>query len=172
MAILVAEGSNVAQLQSYPSPIDYYAEGQRGQVILTGPGLSLIGDLAGAEQIWAQYFTPAGAQVIDVHGEGSINPFSNSQAVIDFVIPGSAGQSQCGCAGAGAYMGLGPVLVLAIIGAIGLALLALGWAINNIRLTAEAAGPVASAFGSAAIFAAIAVLGLVAYNAIGPKRKT
>jgi hypothetical protein len=128
----IAEASSPEALTPQVGTYEY-VDGQRGRVILNGPGLGPLGDLALAEQIWGQQLVPVGAQLVDVWGEGL------NTAIVEFIIPRTAGANQsCGCAGSEQYaQARFPVLAVAIVGAIIGALALIGWITNNIRLTAQ-----------------------------------
>lgn len=91
--------------------------GDRGQIILTGPGLGIAADLSGAEVAWRNIFGRAGLGVQDIHGEGL------QTAIVDWYVPAErtllASPEDANMAS--------PVAAVVLIGAIVAVVLFLGW---------------------------------------------
>ena len=121
---VVAEANSPQELQAATPLVDSIPDGVRGQVVIHGPMIGPLADLMFAEQIWGSKLVPTGVQVIDVHGEGT------NTAIVEWLNP------------AGASAGLSPgdarmrfvIAAVVVIGAVALALLALGWVINKITV--------------------------------------
>lgn len=128
---LIATGRTVAEFQASIAAGAVMQEGQKGRVMLQGPGIGYLGDTAGMEQLWGSHLVPAGAVVDDVEGVGS------STVIVRFHIPAALGQ--------GAQVALGPVALIGIALAIGAAVAALAWLVNSITLFIETLGPVGKA---------------------------
>ena len=159
---VLAEASSVAELRTVTPSVAVIPEGATGEVRVRGFwGLGFLADLPGAEIVWKQLFNPQGLDVIDVHGEGS------RTAVVDWANPTS--QSQ---AGGYAPHRIGPLAVIAIIGAVALALAVLGWAVSKITIlmfgTSGPEGGLVGAFGGVGF---VVVGGLIAAYLISSQRK-
>ena len=119
---VVAEASSIAELQEAVPTAQSFPEGALGRVRIRGFGLGVLGDLAGAEKVWNQFFNPEGLEILGVSGEGF------STVVVDFSNP--VAQAQDGYA----PQRFGPVAIIAIIFAVTAALSVLGWVISKITI--------------------------------------
>ncbi len=119
--IVVAEASSISELQSTTPNVAEIPDGVRGRVIIDGPFIGPLADLAFAEQLWGQRLAPTGARVIDVFGDGL------NRAVVEYEVP--AGTAAQGFAPAGII-----ITAVVLLAAIGGAALALGWAIRQITV--------------------------------------
>ncbi len=154
---VIADVSSPEELQAVTPTVATLQPGRRGQIVVQGFGLGLLGDLAGAEFVWQTFFAPAGIETVDVHGEGF------STVVVDWRIPKAAlaGQALAG-------MGIGPVAVVALIGAAALALFALGWVIS--RITVLLFGPEGGGAFNFLVIGLIAIGGVLVLSSVGGKR--
>ncbi len=153
---VIAEVSSPEELQQVTPTVGTLRPGRRGQIVVQGFGLGILGDLSGAEFVWNQFFGSEGIETVDVHGKGF------STVIVDWRIP------QTALAGQGvAEMGF-PIAVLALLGAAALALFALGWAIN--KITVLLFGPGGGGAGNFLIVGLIAIGAVLVVSAIGGKR--
>ena len=145
--IIVARASSAAELRTITPNVATIPEGVRGRVIIEGPFIGPLADLAFAEITWGNAFAPTGAEVIDVFGDGL------NKAVIEYRIPvgGSAAQ---GFARQGLIVTATVLLV-----SIAAAAIAIGWAIRQITVLFFGAEDGASAVTG--VFRLAAVAGLI-----------
>ena len=112
---IILDVDSFEALQSAVPTVESFSPGDRGQIVLSGPGIGIAADLAGAEATWRSILGESGFSVQDVHGDGL------STGIIDWFVPADAPAGQ-GQANMGAAI---PALVL--VGAILAVLLFLGW---------------------------------------------
>lgn len=176
---IVIEGSSGAELQAN-TPDVALLPGSTGHVevfakrvlgicpLPLGPLMSL--PLAG--DLLAQAIAPHGAVVTDRGGIGGI--FA-CDAFFDWAIPVPVAQDHpCGCQGQDTPMGIAPIVYLiALVGAIALALFAFGWAIDKIKMTVQAVVEGVGPVGGFLLLAGVVVIGLLLakYLAGGRKRR-
>ena len=72
MAQTVLDWTDFDDLQAgnFTVLVDPLVPGDVGRIEMTGFGIGLLADAAGAELIWRQTFLPDGVEIIDVFGEG------------------------------------------------------------------------------------------------------
>ena len=142
LAVLV-EATTLAELRSAIPATDDLPPGTHGKVVIEGFGVGPLADLAGAEQAWGSFLVPAGAEVLDVHGEGL------NKAIVDWRIFEVAATAMASS-----------LAVVVFIGVVALALAALGWAISRITIFFEQAGPMI-------LIGLVLVVGLVVLSSRG-----
>jgi hypothetical protein len=120
--VIVAQARSAEELRNLTPSISQIPDGVRGRVIIDGPFIGPLADLAFAEQTWGQRLAPSGARVTDVFGDGL------NRAVIEYEIP-AAGEAAQGFARAGLI-----IAVLVLLAAIAGAAIALGWAVRQITV--------------------------------------
>ena len=120
--IIVAEASSAEELRTLTPNVAEIPDGVRGRVIIDGPFIGPLADLAFAEQLWGERLAPVGATVTDVFGDGL------NRAVVEYRVP-AAGTAAQGFARAGLV-----IVALAILAAVAGAALAIGWAITKITV--------------------------------------
>lgn len=114
------------QAGNYTVLVDPLVPGDVGRIEMTGFGIGLLADAAGAEFIWRETFLPEGVEIVDVFGEGL-----NSAVVVFTVLPDAASVRVA----AGAEV-VAPALiaVAAYIGLLLIVILALGWFVQEVRI--------------------------------------
>ena len=122
---VILDVASLGALKTAVPAIQMLNPGDRGQIVLTGPGLGIAADLSGAEAAWRTIFARAGLEVRDVSGEGF------RTAIIEWYVPaGGRVASAQGEAHLGspedANMGAA-LAALVLVGAIIAVLLFLGW---------------------------------------------
>ena len=122
-AVLV-EATTLAELRAAIPATNDLPPGTHGKVVIEGFGVGPLADLAGAEQTWGSFLVPAGAEVLDVRGEGF------STAIVDWRIQAAVDAAMAS-----------PLAPVILIGAVALALAARGWVISRITIFFEQAGP-------------------------------
>lgn len=120
--VIVAQARSAEELRNLTPSISQIPDGVRGRVIIDGPFIGPLADLAFAEQTWGQRLAPSGARVTDVFGDGL------NRAVIEYEVP-AAGEAAQGFARAGLI-----IAVLVLLAAIAGAAIALGWAVRQITV--------------------------------------
>lgn len=118
------EATSIAELQGAIPSLSHLVEGGRGRFVVEGPGLGLLADAIGMEQLWGFYLREAGVSIVDVHGEGL------NTAVVDWV----AAPHPPAIAVQGVAQVASPVLIaspILIVAAVIAVLLALGWAFSK-----------------------------------------
>lgn len=144
--LIIAQGSSIADLEAQTPTIEVIPEGSFGRVVLSGIGIGPLADVAGAEQLFAPFFTPEGAQVADVYGEGL------NTAIVEWFVPVTQAQGSFAPARI-------PVLAIGLILAIGGAAAATGWFISSITVLLDQLGPAGkAAFNAIAIAGAVLVV--------------
>jgi len=92
--IIVARASSAEELRTLTPNVAEIPDGARGRVVIDGPFIGPLADLAFAEQLWGDRLAPVGATVTDVFGDGL------NRAVIEYQVP-AAGTAAQGFARAG-----------------------------------------------------------------------
>ena len=160
--VIVARASSPAELQVTTPNVSEIPDGARGRVVIEGPFIGPLADLAFSEQVWGQQLAPRGAVVTDVFGDGL------NTAVVEFRVPES-GQSGQGFARAGIV-----IAAVGLLAAIGFALIALGWAVRQITVLffGENDGrPLGASLGMIALVGGVAFLALSSRQS-GSRRRT
>jgi len=121
---LVAEANSPQELQAATPRVSTIPDGVRGQVIIHGPFIGPLADLVFAEQIWGRNLVPVGMQVLDVHGEGM------DTAIVEWLNPATG---SVGLTPGDARMQF-VVAAVVVLGAVAVALVALGWVISKISV--------------------------------------
>jgi len=121
---VVAEANSPQELQAATPLVDEIPAGVRGQVVIHGPMIGPLADLMFAEQIWGRNLVPAGVRVIDVHGEGT------NTAIVEWLNPAGAAASLSPGEARHEFV----IAAVVVLGAVAIALLALGWVINKITV--------------------------------------
>lgn len=119
---LLAEVTSIDQLSQVQPALTDLPPGSKGRVVIQGTGIGLLADLAGMEQLW-QRKMPSEIKIVDVYGNGL------SEAVVNWEVMPTMGQ------GITLSIGVGPFII-----AIGVALMALGWAIHKIIVWLDSLG--------------------------------
>lgn len=152
----IAQASSPGELQNVTPSVRELTAGRVGRTIVESPIWAPIGplaDLAGAETIFRNIFTPEGIEVIDVHGEGL------TTAVIDWRVSPTFQAAQ-----GNASMSAVLILAIVVLGAISLALFAAGWAVKQITvllLGREDSPGLVNSFGGVVALGAVALVAVV-----------
>ena len=146
--IIVAQASSAEELRTLTPNVAEIPDGARGRVIIEGPFIGPLADLAFAEQFWGGRLAPSGAVVIDVFGDGL------NKAVIEYRIP------EGGTAAQGFARQAFVITALVFLAAIAGAALAIGWAIRQITVLFFGEDGSATS-GVTGVFRLAAVAGLI-----------
>ena len=152
--VIVARASSAEELRTLTPNVAEIPDGARGRVVIEGPFIGPLADLAFAEQFWGDRLAPPGAEVIDVFGDGL------NKAVIEYRIP------EGGTAAQGFARQAFVITALVFLAAIAGAALAIGWAITRITVLffgeKGSDGGVTGGFRMAAVAGVLAGLFLLA----------
>lgn len=152
---VLVRAASLEELRDATPTLQELPPGTTGRVVVEGPGLGPLADLAGAEEVWRRAFGQRGLEVLDVAGEGL------SRAIVRWRVPAPA--PAAGAAALGS-----PLPPLVLLGAIVLALAVLGWAVRQVIVLVDRLGPgVAVGLGVLLLLALV----VIASAAPSPRRR-